>query len=283
MPVIPVNCLEITEKEINEILSDILFEFPIRQVGINFPSWINTLENNNSLKASIYSGIRESIPLLNNIRSVKAFADNLSANEYTNSVSVSKLDLSTGYAGVTLSVDNSYFYSILSEKSGADISDERDLMREFTGLMNMKREYERFSKALKEVDETGYGIVIPEMSELSLSEPQIMKQGGRYGVRLRAEAPSIHMIKCNTYTEVAPIVGSESQSQELVMYLLKEFENNPSDIWNTNLFGKSLHELVNEGLNNKLYRMPLDARNKFKETIERVINEGCNGLICIIL
>lgn len=283
VPVIPVNCLEITEKEINEILSDILFEFPIRQVGINFPSWINTLENNNSLKASIYSGIRESVPLLNNIRSVKTFADNLSANEYTNSVSVSKLDLSTGYAGVTLSVDNSYFYSILSEKSGADISDERDLMREFTGLMNMKREYERFSKALKEVDETGYGIVIPEMSELSLSEPQIMKQGGRYGVRLRAEAPSIHMIKCNTYTEVAPIVGSESQSQELVMYLLKEFENNPSDIWNTNLFGKSLHELVNEGLNNKLYRMPLDARNKFKETIERVINEGCNGLICIIL
>ncbi len=283
VPVIPVNCLEITEKEINEILSDILFEFPIRQVGINFPSWINTLENNNSLKASIYSAIRESIPLLNNIRSVKAFADNLGANEYTNSVSVSKLDLSTGYAGVTLSVDNSYFYSILSEKSGADISDERDLMREFTGLMNMKREYERFSKALKEVDETGYGIVIPEMSELSLSEPQIMKQGGRYGVRLRAEAPSIHMIKCNTYTEVAPIVGSESQSQELVMYLLKEFENNPSDIWNTNLFGKSLHELVNEGLNNKLYRMPLDARNKFKETIERVINEGCNGLICIIL
>ena len=110
-----------------------------------------------------------------------------------------------------------------------------------------------------------------------------MKQGGRYGVRLKANAPSIHMIKCNTYTEVAPIVGSESQSQELVMYLLKEFEENPADIWNTNLFGKSLHELVSEGLNNKLYRMPLDARDKFRETIERVINEGCNGLICIIL
>ena len=124
---------------------------------------------------------------------------------------------------------------------------------------------------------------MPEMNELTLGEPEIMKQGGRYGVRLKANAPSIHMIKCNTYTEVAPIVGSESQSQELVMYLLKEFEENPADIWNTNLFGKSLHELVSEGLNNKLYRMPLDARDKFRETIERVINEGCNGLICIIL
>ena len=124
---------------------------------------------------------------------------------------------------------------------------------------------------------------MPEMNELSLDEPEIMKQGGRYGVKLKAQAPSIHMIKCNTYTEVAPIVGSESQSQELVMYLLKEFEENPSEIWDTNIFGKSLHELVSEGLNNKLYRMPIDARNKFRETIERVINEGCNGLICIIL
>ena len=124
---------------------------------------------------------------------------------------------------------------------------------------------------------------MPTMEQLKLDEPEIMKQGGRYGVRLKASAPSIHMIKCNTYTEVAPIVGSESQSRELVMYLLKEFEENPGEIWNSNIFGTSLHELVNEGLHNKLYRMPQDARNKFRETIERVINEGCNGLICIIL
>lgn len=156
-------------------------------------------------------------------------------------------------------------------------------MLQFVELMGMKRKYQRFSKALEEVEQTGYGIVMPEMSELSLEEPEIMKQGGRYGVKLKAQAPSIHMIKCNTFSEIAPIVGSESQSRELVMYLLKEFEENPSDIWNTNIFGKSLHELVSEGLNNKLYRMPLNARNKFRETIERVINEGCNGLICIIL
>ena len=157
------------------------------------------------------------------------------------------------------------------------------MMSQFITLVQMKKQYERFNKALNDVEETGYGIVMPEMNELSLDEPEIMKQGGRYGVKLKAQAPSIHMIRCNTYTEVAPIVGSESQSQELVMYLLKEFEENPSEIWDTNIFGKSLHELVSEGLNNKLYRMPIDARNKFRETIERVINEGCNGLICIIL
>ena len=180
-------------------------------------------------------------------------------------------------------VDNSYFYKILSESGNVVINDEKDMMSQFITLVQMKKQYERFNKALNDVEETGYGIVMPEMNELTLDEPEIMKQGGRYGVKLKAQAPSIHMIKCNTYTEVAPIVGSESQSQELVMYLLKEFEENPSEIWDTNIFGKSLHELVSEGLNNKLYRMPIDARNKFRETIERVINEGCNGLICIIL
>ena len=156
-------------------------------------------------------------------------------------------------------------------------------MQEICNLARIKKEYSTIADALEQVEQTGYGIVMPTVEQLSLEEPEIMKQGGKYGVRLKAHAPSIHLIKCNTYTEVAPIVGSESQSEELVMYLLKEFENNPSEIWNTNIFGKSLHSLVNEGLNNKLYRMPEDARNKFRETIERVINEGCSGLICIIL
>ena len=156
-------------------------------------------------------------------------------------------------------------------------------MREISVLSKVKKEYARIKDALNQVEQTGYGIVMPTLDELSLEDPEIMKQGGKYGVRLKAHAPSIHMIKCNTYTEVAPIVGSESQSEELVMYLLKEFENNPSQIWETNIFGKSLHSLVNEGLNNKLYRMPAEARDKFRETIEKVINEGCSGLICIIL
>lgn len=283
VPVIPVNCLELSEQEVNDILSDILYEFPISNVGISFPSWINSLEKDNYFRASIFKSVKENISLLGNIRSVSGFVDQIKTNEYVESISVNALDLSTGSVNIKLYVDNKYFYQILSENCHVDIKDEKDLLGSFVSLVSMQRQYERFAKALNDVEESGYGIVMPEMNELTLGEPEIMKQGGRYGVRLKANAPSIHMIKCNTYTEVAPIVGSESQSQELVMYLLKEFEENPADIWNTNLFGKSLHELVSEGLNNKLYRMPLDARDKFRETIERVINEGCNGLICIIL
>lgn len=283
VPVVPVNCLEMTEQEINDILSDILYEFPVSSVGINYPSWINNLESDNYLKASIYTSIKENTSVITNIRSVGSFAERLKENEYIDSININYLDLSTGKINMKVYVDNSFFYKILSESCNVEVNDERDLMSQFINLVQMKKQYERFNKALKEVDETGYGIVMPEMNELSLEEPEIMKQGGRYGVKLKAQAPSIHLIKCNTYTEVAPIVGSESQSQELVIYLLKEFEENPSEIWDTNIFGKSLHELVSEGLNNKLYRMPIDARNKFRETIERVINEGCNGLICIIL
>ena len=283
VPVVPVNCLEMTEQEINDILSDILYEFPVSSVGINYPSWINNLESDNYLKASLYTSVKENTSVITNIRSVGSFAEKLKENEYIDSININSLDLSTGKINMKFYVDNSFFYKILSESCNVEVNDERDLMSQFINLVQMKKQYERFNKALKEVDETGYGIVMPEMNELSLEEPEIMKQGGRYGVKLKAQAPSIHLIKCNTYTEVAPIVGSESQSQELVMYLLKEFEENPSEIWDTNIFGKSLHELVSEGLNNKLYRMPIDARNKFRETIERVINEGCNGLICIIL
>lgn len=283
VPVIPVNCLEMTEEEINDILSDILYEFPVCSVGIHYPSWINNLSHDNYLKSSIYTSIKENISTVTNIRSVGTFSEKLKENEYIESININSLDLSTGKIIIKIYVDNKYFYKILSESCNVEINDEKEMMSQFINLINMKKQYERFGKALSDVEETGYAIVMPEMNELTLDEPEIMKQGGRYGVKLKAQAPSIHMIKCNTYTEVAPIVGSESQSQELVMYLLKEFEENPSEIWNTNIFGKSLHELVSEGLNNKLYRMPIDARNKFRETIERVINEGCNGLICIIL
>ena len=241
VPVVPVNCLEMTEQEINDILSDILYEFPVSSVGINYPSWINNLESDNYLKASIYTSIKENTSVITNIRSVGSFAERLKENEYIDSININYLDLSTGKINMKVYVDNSFFYKILSESCNVEVNDERDLMSQFINLVQMKKQYERFNKALKEVDETGYGIVMPEMNELSLEEPEIMNQGGRYGVKLKAQAPSIHLIKCNTYTEVAPIVGSESQSQELVMYLLKEFEENPSEIWDTNIFGKSLH------------------------------------------
>ena len=158
-----------------------------------------------------------------------------------------------------------------------------DLLPVLLELSRIKKAYGRLEAALSEVEATGYGIVMPDITELSLEEPQIIRQGGKYGVRLKASAPSLHLMRANINTTVSPIVGTEKQSEELVKYLLQEFEENPTKIWESNIFGKSLHELVNEGLHNKLYKMPVEARMKLQETLERVINEGCGGLICFIL
>lgn len=283
VPVIPVNCLELTEDEIKDILQSILYEFPVSSINIDMPSWFNALEIEDEFRASIINDIKTNASNVSSIRTIYNLSSSLEENESIISSKINDLDLSCGKIKLSLSIDNTYFYSLISEKCGITIKNEEDLLKEVCQLSSIKHKYMRIEEALNQVNENGYGIVMPSLEELSLEEPEIMKQGGKYGVRLKAHAPSIHMIKCNTYTEVAPIVGSESQSEELVMYLLKEFENNPNEIWDTNIFGKSLHSLVNEGLNNKLYRMPDDARNKFRDTIERVINEGCSGLICIIL
>ncbi|MBE6720415.1 MAG: stage IV sporulation protein A [Ruminococcaceae bacterium] len=283
VPVIPINILEITETEIKNILLNILYEFPVTSIGVDMPKWFNGLSSDDSMRQQIIAAIKDNCSDVSGIRSVYKLADTLSDTANIESCKVSDADLSNGNVVLDLDVDNAYLFEIMSNRCGIEINDEEDLLREFLALSDVKNKYMRISQALDQVEQTGYGIVMPSMDELSLEEPEIMKQGGKYGVRLKAQAPSIHMIKCNTYTEVAPIVGSESQSEELVMYLLGEFENNPSEIWETNIFGKSLHSLVNEGLNNKLYRMPQEARDKFRETIERVINEGCSGLICIIL
>lgn len=283
VPVIPANCLEMTEKEINQVIAQILYEFPVTSVSLDMPAWIKCLDDDNEMKSELFASVKENCQVLSSINSVKKFVDLLSGESHVEAVRIAHMDLSTGAVHINIQISSKYFYQILSDKCSLSIHNEKQLMAQMLALVEVKNKFARFEKALQDVEASGYGIVMPSMDEMRLDEPEIMKQGGRYGVKLKAQAPSIHMIKCNTYTEVAPIVGSESQSQELVMYLLKEFEENPSEIWNTNIFGKPLLDLVNEGLNNKLYRMPEDARNKFRETIERVINEGCSGLICIIL
>ena len=203
--------------------------------------------------------------------------------ENVDDVRITSIDLGTGSLRCRVDIPEGLFYRILGEATGLEIDGEEGLLPCMVELAAIKKKYDKIRGALEEVAATGYGIVMPGLDELTLEEPEIMKQGGRYGVRLRASAPSIHMMQANITTEVAPIVGSERQSEELVHYLLKEFEEDPAKIWESNIFGKSLHELVNEGLHNKLYRMPSDARIKLQETIERIINEGCSGLICIIL
>ena len=283
VPVVPVNCLEMTEQEINDILSDILYEFPVSSVGINYPSWINNLESDNYLKASIYTSVKENTSVITNIRSVGSFAERLKENEYIDSININSLDLSTGKINMKIYVDNSFFYKILSESCNVEVNDERDLMSQFINLVQMKKQYERFNKALKEVDETGYGIVMPEMNELSLEEPEIIERPGGYGVRLRASAPSIHMLRAQIETEISPMVGGEQESQQLIDYLLGEYEEDTDKLWQSNIFGKSLYELVSEGVTAKIMRMPDDARQKLTKTLGRMINENTGGMICILL
>ena len=283
VPVIPVNCLELTHGDISAILSQVLSEFPIKEVKVDMPGWITMLEKGHWLRSGVFGIISKLAQNLKRVRDVKEFSECVSACEHINSSAVESMDLATGSAKITVTLHPNLFFKILEEETGIEVEDEQALMRKMKELADAQSGYKRIQNALDEVEATGYGIVLPGIDDLTLEEPEIMKQGGRYGVRLRASAPSLHIMKADIQTEVAPIVGSESQSEELIKYLLKEFEENPAMIWESNIFGTSLHNLVNEGLHNKLYRMPADARLKLRETLERVINEGCSGLICIIL
>ncbi len=281
--VLPVNCFELGENEIKRILAGVLFEFPIKEVKIDMPKWLTSLEKDHWLRSAVYSTIKEAATEAGKIREIQNITEKISLCEYVNDARAVAIDLALGNAKVSLNLEDNLFYKILSEKSNLEIKDDGMLLDCILELSKIKEKYDKISSAYDDVMETGYGIVMPSTEELTFEEPEIIKQGGKYGIRLRAAAPSVHMLKTKISTEVTPIVGSEQQSEELVNYLLKEFEENPSKIWDSNILGKSLHELVNEGLHNKLYRMPTDARAKVKETIEKIINEGCNGLICIIL
>ena len=283
VPVTPINCLELDMEDIKGILSRVLFEFPVKEIGVCFPKWVNTLPFDHPLRSEIISKIRETAKDIKHIRDIARFEKGFKESESIENAFVNEINLGNGSAEVSLNIKPSLFYKILAQTTGLEINDEQELMENIKELALMKKEYQKVKGALDEVEATGYGIIMPDIEELALEEPEIVKQGGRYGVRLRASAPSIHLMKANITTEVSPIVGSEKQSEDLIMYLLSGFEEDPVKIWDSNIFGKSLHELVNEGLHTKLARMPVDARMRVQETVERVINEGCNGLVCILL
>ena len=282
-PVIPLNCLEIDEDDIKDVLTEVLMQFPIKEINIRIPRWMKALENGHWLKKAVYDALKDFAAGIHNMSRIKTVNCALTECEYITDCALDSIDLGKGAGFITVNVKNELFYQILGETTGLELHDESDLMPCMIELAAVKKKYEKVQSALDEVEATGYGIVMPSIDELKLEEPEIVKQGGKYGVRLRAEAPSIHMMSARINTEISPIVGTERQSKDLVMYLLKEFEENPTKIWESNIFGKSLHDLVTEGLHTKLYRMPTDARMKLQETIERIINDGCGGLICIIL
>ncbi len=281
--VMPVNCLELSEQDIKDILAQVLFEFPVKEIEIDLPGWFSAIGAEHWLRGELYSSVRQGMAGVNRISDLGVLEDTLSQNGHVVKSRTEKIDLGSGRAVMSLEMESGLFYKVLSESTGFDITDDQTLFGCITELASMRKDYMRVKDALDEVEATGYGIVMPSLEELRLEEPQIVRQGGRYGVRLRASAPSIHLMKADITTEVSPIVGSEKQSEDLVMFLLKEFEENPIKIWESNIFGTSLHELVNEGLHTKLARMPSDARLRLQETLERVINDGCSGLICIIL
>ena len=281
--VIPVNCEELEIDDINNMFAKILYEFPIEQININFPKWIDGLDNTHPLKAELYTQVKDAF---SDCKILKQVNNSISKIEETNIISKTFVDdimLGTGKINISIMVKDELFYNVLSEMTGVEVTNEGDLFAIISDLSKTKKEYDKISYALEEAKATGYGIVTPSIDELVLEEPEMVKQGSRYGVKLKATAPSLHLIRANIETEVSPIVGSEKQSEELVNYLLSSFENNPKEIWNSNIFGKSLHELVNEGLQTKLSKMPEDAQAKIQETLERIVNEGSGGLICIIL
>ncbi len=283
VPVVPVSCIDLNEDEIKRILANVLFEFPVKEVKINLPKWLVSLETGHWLKSSVYECLKQAAMNIEKIRDVQEIASEMKKCEYVADADILSIDLGEGKTKIDIKLHQNLFYKVMGEKTGIEINDEGDLLNCMLELSKIREKYDKIGKAYDDVMETGYGIVMPSVEELTLEEPEIIKQGGKYGIRLRAGAPSIHMMRTKITTEVTPIVGSEQQSEELVKYMLEEFEENPLKIWESNIFGKSLHELVNEGLHNKLYRMPQDARIKVKETIEKIINDGCNGLICIIL
>lgn len=282
-PTVPVDCAMMDETAVKAILATLLFEFPIREIHVDMPEWLRGLSRDNWLRADVFGSIRETAKGITKIREVQDAVQGLSDNEHIDSAELRSMDLGTGRADIAVRLQPELFYRILTEKSGIDIRNERELMECICELANAKSNYDRIGKAYEDVLESGYGIVMPTMEELSLEEPEIVRQSGKYGIRLKASAPSVHMMRVRTTAEVTPIVGSEQQSEELVTYLLKEFEESPAKIWDSNIFGKSVSDLVGEGLNNKLCRMPEKARLKIGETVEKIINDGCNGLICIIL
>lgn len=283
VPVALVNCLELDAEDIHHILGLVLEEFPVAEVSLRLPEWTTALDPTHPIRISLRSAVQKCAESVRKIGEVKPAFEGLRENDLISEVRVESVDLGTGCAAITVRLRDQLYYQTISELTGVEVKGEKELIATLRELAAVKVQYDKVGEALRQVNEKGYGIVMPDVEELRLEEPKIVKQSGGYGVKLRAAAQSIHMIRANIETEINPMVGTEQQSEDLVRYLLKEFEADPKSIWESNMFGKSLYELINEGLHTKLEHMPEESRTKLSETLERIINEGSNGLICILL
>ncbi|MBE6674623.1 MAG: stage IV sporulation protein A [Ruminococcaceae bacterium] len=282
-PVALVNALELTNEDFDGIIELLLGQFGINEIKFNFPKYFTSIEDTHWLKQSLINTVKAAVLKVRKIDDVKDCISILKENENVYKEPSPVCNLGSGEIEITLELLPELYYKVMSELCGFEIKDDEDLFLNIKNLAETKKEFDKFSKAIDEVNTNGYGIVLPSVEDMSLEEPEMVRQSGGYGVKLKATAPSIHLIKANIETEINPIVGTEEQAQEIVKNMIEEIEEEPQRIWDFNIFGKSLYELVNDGLEAKLEHISEESRAKLSDTLARVINEGSNGLICIIL
>ena len=283
IPVLALSVATMTEEEGLTVLREVLYEFPVHEVNVNLPSWVMVLKENHWLRQNYENSVRETVTDIRRLRDIDRVVDQFVQYEFIARAALSGVDMGQGVAEIDLYAPDELYDQILMEIVGVEIRGKDHLLALMQDFTHAKREYDRFSEALEMVKTTGYGIAAPSLAEMALDEPEIIRQGSRFGVRLKATAPSIHMIRVDVESEFAPIIGTEKQSEELVRYLMQDFENDPIKIWESDIFGRSLHNIVREGIQGKIAMMPDNARYKLQETLGRIINEGSGGLIAIIL
>lgn len=281
--VMPLDISALELDDVLGILRELLMEFPVTEVNVGLPRWMEELDGKHWLREAFETVVAEAIESVGKIRDIDNLVEAISQVEAAEDVALQKMDLGSGVAEIAVSVAGELFYQILEEYAGMPIEGEHTLLRVVRDFSHAYREWDKVAEAMAEARGGGYGVVTPRLNEMYLEEPELVKQGGRFGVRLKASAPSFHVIRANISTEITPLIGTEKQCEELVRYILSEFEEDPQKIWQTNIFGKSLNELVQEGIQGKLYKMPENAQIKLQDTLQRIVNEGGGGLICIIL
>ena len=283
IPVLPISVESMRESDIMNVLREALYEFPVIEVNVNLPSWVMVLKDNHWLRNSYQEAVKDTVKDIKRLRDVASVVANFEEYEFIEKAALADMDMGTGVAEIELYAPEQLYDEILKEIVGVEIRGKEHLLELMQDFVHAKQEYDQIKDALVMVKQTGYGIAAPSLHDMSLEEPEITKHGSRFGVRLKAVAPSIHMIKVDVESEFSPIIGTEKQSEELVKYLMQDFEEDPLSIWNSDIFGRSLSSIVREGIQSKLIMMPDNARYKLKETLERIINEGSGGLIAIIL
>ncbi|MHB1652300.1 MAG: stage IV sporulation protein A [Desulfitobacteriaceae bacterium] len=283
VPVIPVDCLEMTQEDVTQILEEILYEFPVSEVNIDLPKWVDELDPNHVVRASFEGTVRKVIEGVHRVRDIEQSLDGLAECPYAQDVILKQMNLGTGVANIEITAVDGLFNKVLQELTGVELEGEHTILRMILDYSRAKKEWDKIAPAIEEVRINGYGVVTPQLEEMFLEEPELVKQGGHYGIKLKASAPSLHILRADVTTEITPLIGTERQAEELVKYILNEFESDPKKVWQSNIFGKSLHDLVREGIQNKLYRMPENAQHKLQDTLQRIVNDGHGGLICIII